>query len=451
MADKVQAIVIGAGVVGLAVTRALVRRGKEVLLLEKATQIGSETSSRNSQVIHAGLYYPSSSLKAQLCVRGKSLLYDFCRRWNVAHRACGKLIVATSEEQRYRVLESLRRNALELSVPTSMITNPNEIMAREPGLAGTDLHAALWSPTTGILDVHGFMVSLQADIEELSVSSHSGSATVALSSAVVGGQLPKTTDSSHEISVDVQGISLKTSILINCAGLFADSVARMLHYPAQQEDCDNEWDPPRQYFAKGTYFRLQGYPRDRPAPFNHLIYPVPEQAMQGLGIHASLDVHESHLVRFGPDVEWIDPTFQPDLTAQAANSNFDYSLDSSRFRLFTEAVRHYWSELAPIDGSGEPNPNCFHLVPDYCGIRAKLFHPQIDSSMKQNQSMSHFTDFGLYGPAKHGIPGLVHLMGIESPGLTSSLAIADHVVDKVLCESPRKTHNRVDHNSWRTI
>lgn len=360
--DKVGTVVVGAGVVGLAVGRALAARGREVLILESESLIGSGISSRNSEVIHAGIYYPTGSLKARLCVAGKQALYDHCVSRGVEHRRCGKLIVA-SEEGDLPVLETLMAKARENGVDDLVWLDRGQVAEREPDVACI---AALLSSSTGIVDSHGLMLSLLGEAE-------SKGAMLAFGTPVTGGARE-----SDGIVLEVGGavpMRLKARELVNAAGLGAQAVARSIDgFPAT---C-----VPALHYAKGNYYVL-----GRRSPFSSLIYPVPEPG--GLGVHATIDL--AGRCRFGPDVEWVE--------------ELDYTVDPARAEAFYAAVRRYWPGLQ--DGA---------LQPAYSGIRPKL-HPRGAAA----------DDFVIQGPAEHGVPGMVNLFGIESPGLTSCLAIADEV------------------------
>jgi L-2-hydroxyglutarate oxidase LhgO len=362
MVDKVECVVVGAGVVGLAIARALALAGREVIILEAADAIGTETSSRNSEVIHAGIYYPTGSLKARLCVAGKHLLYRYCAEHGVPHRRSTKLIVATAPEQ-VATLSKIKAQAEANGVDDMEILGANAVHALEPELACV---AALLSPSTGIVDSHGLMLAFQGDAEAcgamLAFESPLESAT-----AVEGGFL-----------LEVGGkepMQLFTRLLVNSAGLGAQRIA------ARIAGLKPEHVPPLHY-AKGNYFSLAGR-----APFTRLIYPVPEHS--GLGVHLTLDL--AGQARFGPDVQWID--------------QIDYDVDPRRADVFYAAIRTYWPALP--DNA---------LQPAYSGIRPKL---------GANSSVAN--DYVIQGPRTHGIPGLVNLFGIESPGLTSSPAIAELV------------------------
>lgn len=362
MTETVDSVVIGAGVVGLAVARALALAGREVIVLEGEDAIGTGTSSRNSEVIHAGIYYPQDSLKALYCVAGRKRLYPYCEERGVGHRRCGKLIVATDEDQ-IPGLRALEAKAKANGVDDIRFLGGDEALGLEPDL---NCIAALLSPSTGIIDSHGLMLAYQGDAE-------AAGAVIAFKSPVIGGRL-----SDGGVELDVGGgapMTLAARAVINAAGLYAQSVASAIR------GLDPKSVPPR-HFAKGNYFSLAGR-----APFTHLIYPAPEAA--GLGVHLTLDL--ANQAKFGPDVEWVD--------------EIDYEVDPSRCDGFYEAVRRYWPGL-PDDS----------LQPAYAGIRPKIQAPGEVAR-----------DFMIQGPAEHGARGLVNLFGIESPGLTSSLAIADVV------------------------
>ena len=367
--DRVDAVVIGAGVVGLAVARALALaprfRGGQVLVLEAADAIGTGTSSRNSEVIHAGIYYPQGSLKARLCVQGRQMLYAYCAERAVAHRRCGKLIVATDEAQTAQ-LEAIARKAAANGVDNLQRLSAEQARALEPALQCT---AALLSPQTGIIDSHAFMLALQGDFENAGgiVALHG-----ALARAECGGQ--------GTVLHMADGSVLLSPVVVNAAGLSAPDLAlRFEGMPAGLV--------PQAHYAKGNYFTLAGR-----APFSRLIYPVPEAA--GLGVHLTLDL--AGQAKFGPDVQWVD-------------SPADLQVDPRRGDAFYAEVRRYWPGLP--DGA---------LQPGYAGIRPKINGPKEPAA-----------DFMILGPAEHGVPGLVHLLGIESPGLTSSLALADEVLARL--------------------
>ena len=366
--DSIDALVIGAGVVGLAVGRALAQRGLETVVLERANAIGTATSSRNSEVIHAGLYYPSGSLKARLCVQGRRQLYDYCELHNVAHRRCGKLLVASGEAQCAK-LAQIEAQAIANGVTDLQRLDGAQARALEPALAAD---AALLSPSTGILDSHGLMLALQGDLER-------AGGAVALASPV---ESVGCGSSRHVLQVGgATPIALAARVVVNAAGLWAPGVAARMQGLAASLI-------PSAHFAKGSYFSLSAR-----APFSHLIYPVPQEA--GLGVHLTLDL--AGQARFGPDVEWLDV---------ASPDAISYHVDPARAEAFGADIRRYWPALP--DGA---------LQPAYSGVRPKLNGPGKPAK-----------DFVLQGPAEHGIAGLVNLFGIESPGLTASLAIADEVV-----------------------
>ncbi len=362
--DKVDCVVIGAGIVGLAVARAMALAGREVIILESERAIGTGTSSRNSEVIHGGIYYPPGSLKATLCVEGKHRLYAFCASHGVAHRRCGKLIVATNDRQ-VGELEAIAANARASGVDDLQWLTAGEVARREPTL---QTFGALLSPSTGIVDSHGLMLALQGDAQ-------SAGAMLAFDARVVGARVGHA--EGIELDVDTAGVTstLRANIVVNSAGLYAVDVARTFVGLAP------EYIPPR-YYAKGSYFTCA-----QRAPFSHLIYPVPEPG--GLGVHLTLDL--AGQARFGPNVAWVD--------------EIDYTVNAADGDGFYAAVRRYWPALA--DGA---------LQPGYAGIRPKISAPGEPAA-----------DFRIDGPAVHGVAGLVNLFGIESPGLTASLAIAEAV------------------------
>lgn len=361
MSEAVDCVVIGAGVVGLAVARALALEGREVLVLEAASAIGSETSSRNSEVIHAGIYYAQGSLKARLCVRGKAMLYDYCGERGVAHRRCGKLIVATSLQQQAQ-LAHIKERAAANGVDDLQWLTREQAQALEPEL---ECVAALLSPSTGIVDSHALMLALQGDLE------HAGG-LIALNSPLAQAEYRH-----GAIYLEASdGTRISARSVVNAAGLHAPGLG--LRFAGLNPAC-----VPQAAYAKGSYFTLSGR-----APFSRLIYPVPEAA--GLGVHLTLDLGGQ--AKFGPDVQWVDG---PD----------DLTVDPARADGFYAEVRKYWPGLR--DGA---------LAPGYAGIRPKIHGPQESAA-----------DFLIQGPLQHGVAGLVNLFGIESPGLTSSLAIGAHV------------------------
>ena len=360
--EKVDCVVIGAGVVGLAVARALARAGREVIILEAERAIGTGISSRSSEVIHAGIYYPTGLTKTGLCVSGKELLYRFCEDYAVPHRRCGKLIVATSEAELPK-LKALQVQADANGVHDLQPLSSAEAREMEPHLACV---AAVLSPSTGIIDSAAYMTALLGDAE-------AHGAMLALETPVVAGAIE------HDgVVIETAGdepMTLKAGLLVNAAGLGAQAVARGLQgMPADKI--------PPLHLAKGNYYALTGR-----APFSRLVYPMPEGG--GLGVHLTLDTGGQ--ARFGPDVEWID--------------EIDYHVDPRRADGFYEAIRRYWPAL-------QDNA----LQPAYAGIRPKIERPGGPA-----------TDFMIQTADLHGIPHLVNLFGVEFPGLTSSLAIAERV------------------------
>lgn len=391
-AEKVGPVVIGAGVVGLAVARALscAMRGRgddEVLILDRNAHFGMETSARNSEVIHGGLYYPTNSYKARFCVQGRERLYQYCHEHQVDCDKLGKLVVATQPEHVDTTLRELHEQAQANGYTSTRMLSADDVQAMEPEVKS---YGALWSPETGIVDSHGLMTSLLAEAEE-------NGAVLAVQSNLQDANI--NTDGDIQLCVD--GTWIASNCVVNCAGLSADHVARMMHNKSRSSSLENDWTPPRQYFCRGNYFGLTGVP----SPFSHLIYPVPDRR-GGLGVHATLD--QSRQVRFGPDVEWVDA----DVTEP---EELDYSPNVDRTDAFYASIRQYWPDLPPDA-----------LQPDYVGVRPKLSHPTL-----HNDNMP-FQDFAIAGPTQHGVTGLVHLFGMESPGLTGCLAIADHVAEMVV-------------------
>lgn len=363
----IDCLVIGAGVVGLATARALALAGREVVIAEAAEGIGTQTSARNSEVIHAGIYYPPGSLKAQVCVEGRKRLYAYLRERNLPHKACGKLIVATSAAQK-PALETIMARARASGVDTLRWLEAGEAKAMEPEVR---CEIALLSPDTGVVDSHALMLSLLGECE-------AAGGSLALNTPIAGWRREADGFSVDFGGADPATYSVRT--IVNSAG---HGAPRLLHsldgFPAEHI--------PKQSFAKGNYFALLGK-----QPFSHLVYPVPEAA--GLGIHATIDM--GGRVKFGPDVEWVE-------------HDQDLVVDPARAEKFYAAIRTYWPALA--DGA---------LVADYAGIRPKLHGPT-----------EPMPDFRIDGPQIHGVPELVNLLGIESPGLTSSLAIAESVVERL--------------------
>jgi L-2-hydroxyglutarate oxidase LhgO len=367
--DRVDAVVIGAGVVGLAVARALALQGREVVVLERESTFGSITSARNSEVIHAGIYYPAGSLKARLCVEGRDRLYAYCAERSIAHQRCGKLIVATTEAQR-DALPDIVRKAAAHGVHDLKLLDAAQMRTMEPALHGL---GAVFSPSTGIVDSHGFMLSLLGDLE------HAGGmlvchCTVSRIEPQAEGIVVAATD----------GSSLLARTVVNAAGLDACDLARRTEgLPAAHI--------PQPRFAKGNYFTLSGR-----VPFSHLIYPAPEPRahLAGLGVHLTLDLGGQ--AKFGPDVQWVE-------------RGDDCAVDAGRQPAFEAAIRRYWPDLP----SGS-------LQPGYAGVRPKISGPDEPAA-----------DFRVDSERVHGVTGLVNLFGIESPGLTSALALGDLVAIEV--------------------
>lgn len=366
--EKLDCVVIGAGVVGIAVARSMAMAGREVYVLEESEGIGNHASSRNSEIIHAGIYYPTGSLKAKLCVQGRDLLYNYCEAKNIRNNRIGKLVVAVDDGDIPK-LEAIDRQARINGVDDLVWLIGSEIRELEPLLQG---ERAILSPSTGIVDSHGLMLALLSDAEQYG-------AIIAFASPLLGGRLTE-----EGVELDIGGtdpMTFQCDTVINCGGVQAQAVARSLEgFP---ESCI-----PDAFMCKGNYFSCSVKP-----PFSRLIYPVPDEA--GLGIHLTFDL--SGQARFGPDTEWVD--------------EFDYQIDERRVEIFYGAIRRYWPKL--------PSES---LQPDYCGIRAKISGPY-----------DAVADFQIQGPETHGVLGLVNLFGIESPGLTASMAIADEVVDLVCC------------------
>ena len=359
MTESVDVVVIGAGVLGLACGRALARSGRDVVVLERHGQIGTETSSRNSEVIHAGIYYPTGSLKARLCVAGKERLYRYCQERGVAHRRCGKIIVATSEDQ-VPTLRRYQQQSEHNEAGRLRWLRGDQVAALEPAVKAV---AGLLSESTGIIDSHAYMLALHGDLE------------------AAGGMIAFHTDvralarTPDRLRVCTQTLDLEARWVVNAAGLQAPDVAAGL--------CA---DVPRARYARGRYYVYEGT-----SPFSRLVYPVAEAA--GLGVHVTLDLGGQ--ARFGPDVAWID--------------RVDYTFDDSRRAEFESAICRYF-----------PGLERQRLHPGYTGIRPKITGPAEPAA-----------DFRIDGPGEHGVAGLINLLGIESPGLTASLAIAELVAQKV--------------------
>jgi L-2-hydroxyglutarate oxidase LhgO len=367
MSTDIDCIVVGAGVVGLAIARALALSGREVMVVEAAEGIGTGTSARNSEVIHAGIYYPAGSLKAKLCVEGRKMLYAYCAEKGVAHKRIGKLIVATSQDEIAKLDDILNKARIN-GVEDMELLSAAQAQALEPALFCT---AALHSPSTGIIDSHGLMLAYQGDAEN-------AGAQCVFHTPLLSGEVRREGGFTLQFGGS-DAMQLSCNVLINASGLHAPTLARAIRgIPAASI--------PTEYLCKGSYFTLQGK-----APFTRLIYPTPHHA--GLGVHLTLDLGGQ--AKFGPDTEWIDTV--------------DYDIDANRCAGFYEAVRTYWP--------GMPDAS---LSPGYTGIRPKVSGPHEPAA-----------DFMIVGPATHGVPGLVNLFGIESPGLTSSLAIAQETLARL--------------------
>ncbi len=367
MAFDIETIVVGAGVIGLAIARALALKGQEVMILEQHELIGSEVSSRNSEVIHAGLYYPPGSRRAKWCVEGKAKLYQFCTENGVAYARCEKLLVATSEDQLHK-LDAIAGTAKANGVGDLVRLTAAEAKKLEPAVACV---AALLSPSTGIVDSHGFMLALQGHAE-------SNGAQTILNSPV--DQIEALSAGGFRLSVGGDAdASISCAKLVIAAGLHATRLARMLNFP-------NGYSAPETYFAKGQYYALEGR-----SPFRRHIYPMPQGAW--LGLHSTVDL--GGRCKFGPDIEWI-----PEI---------DYSFEPAKLEKFIGFVKTYYPDL---------DVSAIHA--DYTGIRPKLY--------REGEAIP---DFEVHDRSRHGWPGLVMLFGIESPGLTASLAIGDHVANIV--------------------
>jgi L-2-hydroxyglutarate oxidase LhgO len=373
--EQVDCVVIGAGVVGLAVAREMALQGRETILLERENAFGTVSSARNSEVIHAGIYYPKDSLKAKLCVAGNRLLYEYCRSHQVATQPYGKLIVATDENQ-IDALQAILYKAQNNGVPEIKLISGDRAKQLEPKLSCS---AAILSASTGIVDSHAFMLSLLGGFED-------AGGMIAYQSPLISAK-PIGSGAQGGFKLEIggpDGMKLHTKLLMNCAGMSAPAVAQQI------EGLDPE-QIPKAYFAKGNYFSLSGK-----SPFTHLIYPIPEPG--GLGVHLTLDMGGQ--AKFGPDVEWLEID---------AEEQIDYTVNPKRGDGFYEAVRRYWPDLK--DNS---------LQPDYSGVRAKIVPPNSPAG-----------DFCFNTPQDHGLQGLYNLYGFESPGLTSSIAIAQYLEEKI--------------------
>ena len=372
--EQVDCVVIGAGVVGLAVAREMALQGRETILLEREGSFGTISSARNSEVIHAGIYYPKDSLKAKLCVEGNRLLYEYCRTHQVGTQPYGKLIVA--DETQINDLQAILYKAQNNGVPEIKMISGEEAKQLEPKLKCS---AAILSASTGIVDSHAYMLSLLGGFED-------AGGMIAYHSPLMSAKpIGHSAEGGFELSIGgPDGMKLQTKLLINCAGMSAPAIAQKIEGLTKDQI-------PQAYFAKGNYFSLSGK-----SPFTHLIYPIPEPG--GLGVHLTLDMGGQ--AKFGPDVEWLDIQNE---------GHVDYTVDPKRGESFYEAVRRYWPELK--DNS---------LQPDYSGVRAKIVPPNSPAG-----------DFCFNAPQDHGLQGLYNLYGFESPGLTSSIAIARYLEGKI--------------------
>ena len=369
--EQVDCVVVGAGVVGLAVAREMALQGRETILLEREASFGTISSARNSEVIHAGIYYPKDSLKAKLCVEGNRLLYEYCRSHQVSTQAYGKLIVAADTSQ-LDDLQAILYKAQNNQVPDIKMISGVQAKALEPEL---QCEAAVLSSSTGVVDSHGLMLSLLGGFED------AGGMVAYQSPLLIAKPIGNNAEGGFELTIGgADGMTIQTKLLINCAGLSAPALAQKI------EGLSKDLIP-KAYFAKGNYFSLSGK-----SPFSHLIYPIPEPG--GLGVHLTLDMGGQ--AKFGPDVEWLDIDEE---------SQINYTVDQERGDSFYAAIRKYWPGLK--DGS---------LQADYSGVRAKIVAPNAPAG-----------DFYFEGPGQHQLNGLFNLYGFESPGLTSCLAIAQHL------------------------
>ena len=373
--DRVDCVVIGAGVIGLAVAREMALQGRETILLERESAFGTISSARNSEVIHAGIYYPKDSLKARLCVEGNRMLYEYCRTHHVATQPYGKLIVASDDSQ-LDDLQAILYKAQQNNVPEIKMLTGEQAKSMEPEL---QCSAALLSASTGIVDSHGFMLSLLGGFED-------AGGMIAYQSPLISAK-PIGSKAQDGFELEIGGsdaMKIQTKLLINCAGMSAPAIAKKIEGLAQEQI-------PKAYFAKGNYFSLSGK-----SPFKHLIYPIPEPG--GLGVHLTLDMGGQ--AKFGPDVEWLEIDDE---------NQIDYTVNPKRGESFYAAVRKYWPGLK--DNA---------LQPDYSGVRAKIVPPNVPAG-----------NFCFNTPKDHGLEGLFNLYGFESPGLTSSLAIAKYLEGQI--------------------
>lgn len=386
---QIQTAVIGAGVIGLSIARSLAcKYNHEVLILEQSS-MGSGISSRNSEVIHAGIYYDKDKmpLKSKFCVEGKKIMYNYCEERGIPHRRCGKLIVASDAEQRDVGLPKLVQYAKRNGVHDLRLFSKDDVSVIEPNVL---CEGAVHSPSTGIVDSHAYMTSLLGDAEECG-------ATLAQHCKVDGGYIiPSANSKSDSIVLNVDGSEIQCDNVIMCAGLASDRIATDILSSRKVASNEMQQCIPKQYYAKGNYFKLV----NQSSPFTRLIYPLPDPK-GGLGIHATIDL--SGRIKFGPDVEWLDRD-------TSILDEIDFRVNAAREESFYTAIRKYW-----------PGLKHGNIVPDYSGVRPKLTHPTLEHSGGK--------DFVIAGKEMHGIDGLIILLGIESPGLTSSLAIGEFVAN----------------------
>jgi len=365
-------VVVGAGAVGLAIACAVSKMGKSVLVLDQNERAAAVTSSRSSQVVHAGIYYPTGSLKHRMCIEGRQMLYEFMERFRVPYQKCGKLVVATDHSEEEKLLDIFRLGE-ENGVQGLRLLSRAEANALEPELS---IRSSVWSPESGIFDVHEYIMRLLAIFED-------AGGTISLRTSFIGA---KATETGFEIQTDgLEPMTIKSGFLINAGGLWAMRIASSIEGFSSSL-------LPNQWLAKGSYFKMS-----RPMRLSHLIYPVPVDG--GLGVHATVDL--AGIVRFGPDVEWLSYGTDP--------GEVDYSVAEDKVQDFEIAVRRYLPNLP--EGS---------LVPDYSGVRPKISGPS-----------AGFSDFVVQTEDEHNLCGLVNLFGIESPGLTASLAIGRYVAARV--------------------
>ena len=421
---KVDTVIIGAGVIGIAIARALSLASSitnstkkplsdEIIIVDRATRIGAETSSRNSEVIHGGFYYAPTAYKSIFCRKGRQQIYDYCKQHNIVTNRCGKLVVApTASQSNQQKLQKLYDIAQRTNLTNIKLVSEDDVKYMEPNVRAVG--GALYSPDTGILDSHTFIHQLLADAE------NTGFVTLALQSNVEDARIIESSDPNYKIQLNIDGMWLSCRRVINCAGLWANRIARMMHRNRNDKNqgiapslSSSSYIPPPIYYATGTYFQYQHHSS---VPFHHLIYPLPEDDGGGLGIHATLDLTGTQ-IKFGPDVQWIPPDQE-----HPSPDTISLNPDPTKADNFYNAIRAYWPDL-PDDS----------LQADYVGIRPKLYHPSLlvnQGTTNNNNKMNSppFQDFRIDTSKQHHIPGLIHLYGIESPGLTSSMAIADYIV-----------------------